>query len=377
MTKISYMAHVPADEYRDRGKMMGADDYIPFTQIAEWQTRLAILRNHAKHLAAWGQDQSYLRASDMLTDAMQRGTYRNTGVRSNAEAWAHSAIQAIMPQSGIGALIAIEAPDIRTNRAFVAKYRSLLWSAGYTEYIQRAESQSGYSQKYWANKLFEDKRFGELDRDKMRAAYEGLEAKYQDLVKVESIINAHLPNASHHVLYFSLDEKLTYPTRVDVKRILHDSGVSAIATMADVEASTAKLWTATSIKNKNMANGAGTLGPVESSFAIAPNGDQLLAEYQKRISGAAVGIAPAVALAIISLIAAAVTAAQVIYVESQKTKQLALTNVKGFGTPALSAEKTDWNAVASGGTGGGGLLGNPIALLAGGFLLYTLMDESK
>lgn len=375
------MANVPANEYADRGKMLSKPGYIPFTKMGDWQIKLAILDDHARKLADWSGDSTYRRAADMLTDAYNNGTYRMTGVRSQAEAWAHNVIQQVMPPSGIGALINNQGPDVRTNRAFVKRYLNLLTQAGYTEYVQRASSAAGYTSTYWYDRVRKDNRIGSFDREKMVAFWNETLEKYRTLVEVEKIINTTLPDASHHVVYYALGTDKALPTRVDVKRILHDTGVSAISQLADVDVSTAKLWVGASIKNKNMAGGVGNVDPFETSFLLAPDPEAALAAYRGGVQQPAVGlvVTTAVVLAVISLLAAAVAAAQAMYTESQKTKQLALTSVRGFGTPGFSAEKGDWPAgtpTPPGGNSGGNFLENPIVLAAGaGFVLYNLLSE--
>ena len=379
MTKVSYMANVPANEYADRGKMLSKPGYIQFTKMDDWQVKLAILDDHARKLADWSGDRTYRRAAEMLTDAYNNGTYRMTGVRSQAEAWAHNVIQQVMPPSGIGALINNQGPDFRTNRAFVKKYYNVLLAGGYTEYVERASSPQGYSSTYWYDRVVKDKRIGELSREKMIEFWNVTLQKYRGLVQVEKIINDYLPDSSHHVVYYALDSSYSFPTRVDVKRIMHDTGVSAIGQLADVDPSTAKLWVGSSITNKNMVAGAGPLNPVETSFILSGNAyEKTLADYKSRIN-IAVETIIAILQIVVPLITAAVTAASVMYVKSQETKQLALTNVKGFGTPSFSAEQSDWSGgtlTPPGGNSGGNLLENPIVLAAGaGFVLYNLLSE--
>jgi hypothetical protein len=396
MTKISYVAglgrNIPQNEMVDRGRIVPAPNYIPFLNMTQGQMELAIIENHARALSAWSQDPNMKKAADMISNALGKGVHVNglgnyTGVLSDAEMWAARVINAVMYKSkpavkgstllvgtGVGKLINNQAAWFRANREFVTRKKSLLLAAGYTDFVNKALSPAGYDRKDYAFKVFEDSRIGKIDREQMKVLYDGLIAKYTSLQEVEAIYNTYLPDSSHHMTYFGLSEKLNMPDRVFTKRTLHASAVEALGQLAEVPQSTAELWIGSSINVKNLAGGAGNLNAVQTGLSLA--GDRY-DDYLKQ-QAAAVNVLPVpVVLAIISLLTAAVAAAQKMYLESQKTKQLALSNAKGFGTTPFSASQSDWTGgtPTPGGGGSGSLSSNLPLILGGAAALYYFSQD--
>ncbi len=397
MTKISYVAglgrNIPQNEMADRGRIVPAPNYIPFLNMTQGQMELAIIENHARALSAWSQDPNMKKAADMISNALGKGVHVNglgnyTGVLSDAEMWAARVINAVMSKSnpavkgstllvgtGVGKLINNQAAWFRANREFVTKKKSLLLAAGYTDFVNKALSPAGYDRKDYAFKVFADSRIGKIDREQMKVYYDALIAKYTSLQEVEAIYNTYLPDSSHHMTYFALSEKINMPDRVFTKRTLHASAVEALGQLAEVPQTTAELWIGSSINVKNLAGGAGNLNAVQTGLSLA--GDRY-DDYLKQ-QAAAVNVLPVpVILAIISLLTAAVAAAQKMYLESQKTKQLALSNAKGFGTTPFSASESDWSGgtPTPGGGGGTGSLSSNLPLILGGAaaLYYFTQD---
>jgi len=406
MTKISYVsgvgAGIPTNEFADRGREVTTAKYIPFLSQTVGQTQVDIMRNLAVSLAQWSQDPTWRRAAVLLDNASVAGVHRFGyigGVLSDAELWAAGVIDASrratrpsvktgqMPvYSRIAAdpLIQSELGIVRANRAFVGRYYNVLMAAGYVDFINKANSADGYSRKDIAWKVFDDNRIGTYDRDAMRTYYYNQIERYNSLYDVEQIYNKYLPDSSHHVLYFPIQEAYNMPDRVFTKRALHMAGVDGLAGSAEVTTTLIRTWVGASIVATNLQGGAGNLNPIQTAFGVAgAQGDALLASYLNqfpndksgKINGPHVGLAQVVVLAIISLVSAAVTAAAKIVGDIQKTKQLALTQAKGFGTPALSAATTDWTAKGSSTSGAAGSSSN--LLLLGGLAAgaYFLLND--
>jgi hypothetical protein len=141
-----------------------------------------------------------------------------------------------------------------------------------------------------------------------------------------------------------------------------------------VQQATAELWIGSSINVKNLAGGVGNLNAVQTGLSLSGDRYDSLLKQQASVNALPVPVI----LAILSLLTAAVGAAQKMYLESQKTKQLALSNAKGFGTTPFSASQSDWTGgiPTPGGGGGTGSLSSNLPLLLGGAaaLYYFTQD---
>lgn len=353
MTKISYIHGIPADELAGRGLEAPAQAaYIPYTQLTEGEMRLALLREQAAvYAAAYPEVPAFRRAVRMYDGALIQGIH-NGGVHfvgaidadlqnvarqinqaKRLQRPAAGAFYTPRPSNGIGRIGEIVPPSITEDCEDYAtrmtnRYYGGSDTAGPLKFQYKAMLALLPAKKKWLEYL------GKCETQKA----------------IEALYNAKLEGASHHVLYHRVSDvyRPIIGTRVDVKRILHQAGVGALAYTGDMSSSLMSMWVETGILRSNATGGVGAVGSVETSFALSDDPEAAYIAYQKTVAAAQknrIGAAQIPVAAVIALVTAALTVADTILKTASAKKAGAFASANGFGTEAYSAAKTDWTNV--------------------------------
>jgi hypothetical protein len=186
-------------------------------------------------------------------------------------------------------------------------------------------------------------------------------------------------------VYKNIPSGVTLPTEVIVKRTFHQTGVEGMALVGEIDPALMYGWVENGILAKNTQVGAGPLSSVQSSAYLSSDPAAIIDVLQKRRPGAdkwnslnGIGADPitaAIVVKIVGAITAALTAAAALVAALRSQKAYAMSEARGFGTSAFSANQSDWMAGSNNplGTTPGGV-SMPL-LLAGAAALFLLSDD--
>lgn len=351
MTQISEIHGIPTGEFNERGAEVNTSGYVPYLSLTQGEMSLWLAAQRAKMLAQWyGKDRpQYEQAANLLENALVANLH-GSGSYFGAMPDALQPFASLITQakrrtrpasmggivarrgSGIGQIIPTE------NRLKACIEDAKKQATGIADYLLR---QSACQKRY----------------------------------KKEVIINNNLVNMAPHMLYKNLPANATLPTDVVITRKFHRLGVEGIAGVADItDYKLVYQWIENGILQKNLQGGVGPLDSIQTSLSLAPNADELLAQYATgKIAGPHVGIAPLVVAAIVTVVTTAIGAAFTFLTEIRKTEILAMSEAKGFGTPEFSAKKSDWELSGTNPPTTAGI--SPLLLIGGAAALFLLSDD--
>lgn len=379
--------NVPQNELPDRGReIRGAAPYIPYNSLTGGEMRLALLLEQANiYSAAFPENKEYQNASNMLYKALKSGV-----------------------SNGVNFVGAIYNPLLQSVAKEISRASKNTRAAAKGGIIGRDSIASGL------NGIGEDPFKFDFDHDCVQYATKASNLKYGAIIgthnwqwwehnindsehrryyraqkalcktriDIEKIVNGKILDASHHVLYYGLNE--AFPpiknSLVTTKHLFHIGGIQGLANATDVDTSLMGVWSETSILRKNSTVGVGTVGSIDSSFYLSPDPDtmgQQYAAWSKNRTGANIGQVPKVGslvaiTALIVAIGAAIKSAADMQRSLNEKKSGAMAAAQNYGTVALEAKQTDFNdplGVPPSGASNNTLL--LIALAAGGAYLLT------
>ncbi len=369
MTRISYIhGPVPVDEFQDRAKEVGKPDYINPLVLTDGGMYLRLMRNQVKTLAQYyPEDKKYRKGLSLIDNALHTGIHGPAPYIGAVEPSLYPVMRAIdvykarrqpamrqvrisgswQDESLVAGIGAGEIPQITNELAiwwwfqdseWIKKNLKVLNADGLKKTIPALESGSNVAE------------------DILKHYYE-FRQKYTDQKYIIDLYNDTLQKFAHHPLYNFLPQKNEYPPYVVPKSILHSGGVQAMANVGGWSPNNMSLWTRNAILQENIAGNAGALSPERTAFMLTGLPDEYFTQFigtgltgsrdrpgSAKVTGdAAIGILPAVAVAIIGLIAAAVGGAFA-YLQSieQRKSATAMASVQGWGTQAFSASEADW-----------------------------------
>lgn len=325
----------------------GKTPYIPYTMLTQGEMKLALLAEQADIYAqAFPENREYAQAKNMLDNALRVGV-------SNGVNFVGALYNPVLQQ--VAKEIAQASRQTRpASRGGLLGRQSLSTGIGdivldfdhdCVQYAAKAANKELRQDKSW--KYYDN--FGTPEREKnVFKKYKG-ECKIR--VDIEKIVNQSITNASHHVVYYGLQEDFPAikDTMVATKHLFHTIGIQGLANATDVDKGLMATWSETSILAKNTAVGVGPVDSINSSFYLSKDPDAYLASYvawQKKRGGASIkGIGNPVAAVIIPLIGA-ITAAVVAAADMQKQLNAkragAMAAAQGYGTDALLAKESDF-----------------------------------
>lgn len=357
MTKISEIHGIPTGEFNERGAEVNTSGFVPYLSLTQGEMQIWLAAQKAKMLAQWyGKDRpQYAQAAQLLENAL----YSNLHGATNYFGALPDALQPIARlistakrrnrPASVGGIMARRGAGIGAIIPTTDRLKAC---------IDDAKKQAGNNSIEFLKRQAEcNKRF-----------------------QKENIINNNLVNMAPHMVYKNLPANQALPTDVVITRKLHRLGVEGIAGVADItDYSLVYQWVENGILQKNLQGGVGPFDSVQTSYALSPNADALLAAYvpynikDNKMNG--IGIAPLVLAAIVTVVTAAITAAFTYLSEIRKTEILAMSEAKGFGTPEFSAKQSDWLLSGTNPPTTAGI--SPMLLIGGAAALFLLMDDKN
>lgn len=365
MTRISIIAGtIPTDEIRGRAAGVQAAPFFNPLLMTEGEAYLTLMRNQALTLAQYDPESRLARQAVAMAD--------------NA---LHTGIHGYLPYMGAvdRALYpiarAIEIFKTRRQPASMPRFSPSMGSASWLDEsliageikdpeefalwwirVDRAWLTSKYGKNLSVNairNLVDLMKGGKAPVSKeVGNRYLEFAAKYDTLKYIIDLYNRTIDKFAHHPLYNFLPQSNEYPASVVTKNILHAAGVQACAATGEFSVENMALWTRNGILQANIKGNVGALSPERTAFALTNLPDDAFAAFlgqtsnssskKGKINGDAIGILPAVALAIIAVIGTAVTAAAQMYSAAQQRKAAAFSGVQGWGTTAYAANQADW-----------------------------------
>lgn len=326
MTRISTIHGIPPDEYAERGAMVQPSGYIPYLSLTQGEMELFLAMQRNKILAQWyGVDApQYQQAVTMLQNALyqdiRNGVHFVGAIPDNLQNVARLINRAQRQNAPVS-----NTPFFRASKMAGIGASPIDFKARFEACMKHAENANSKA---------------EADRRRRVCL---------TMARVEKILNDGIENSAHHMLYKSIPADFTIPSRVDTKRILHQTGVEGMAIVAKMSAHYMYQWVENGVIGKNASGGVGPYSSPVTSFALSPDADALVAKYEKNLplnkkKGKIQGIhgfAAAVPI-IVALVGAAASAAATILKALRSEEAYAMSEARGFGTTAWGGNPNDW-----------------------------------
>lgn len=387
MTQISEIhGPIPTNELPDRGRMVrGTAPYIPYTSLTKGEMKLALLQEQASiYAAAFPENKQYRQAANMLDKALRAGV-------SNGVSFVGALHDPLLQQVALEITRAAKqtAPAARGGLLGRASLATGIQGIGEFKFdfdhdcVQFATKAT--NKKYGFNNDWKKYEHA-LNDSEHRRYYREQKEVCKIKIEIEKAVNSRITDASHHVLYYGLNE--AYPgikgSTVETKHLFHVGGIGGLANATETDASLMSTWSETSILRRNADGGVGPVGSIQSSFNLSPNYDAYAASYAKwqktrtysNPNGGKIG-EPLTAIAVTKLVLAissAIAAAAGLLKELNSRKAGAMSAAQAYGTPAFEAKSTDFNTPAGAGAGSDS---NLLTFGLLGAAAYFLLSDEK
>ena len=351
---------IPHNEMRDRGKLVSAKaPYIPYTAMTKGEFQLALLHNEADVYAqAYPDYKEYREIANMYRNALGKGiaggiqftgalhspNFQTAAANIVAASKNKQVLQPFMlRRNSIGTGIHIGDEPIYTGS----------FDHDCVQYATKASNARFRISKSWT--WWKNSPYGFGPNETQRNYWKQMKAMCETKVAIEGIMNENMVGASHHLLYKDISDSF-HPivgSQVLTKKTLHSAGIGGLANVSELGYGLMSSWSEAAVIRANAAGGVGTYGSIESSLAIAPNAEKIVAEYNAFLAkypnknpkydkiGSVIAVLTAVT-ALVTAISASIASAAKFQQQLNAKKQGALSAVQGYGTPALEAKGTDY-----------------------------------
>ncbi len=306
MTEVTYLHGkpnlygVPANEYKDRGKRVSAQQpFMDYGKMTVGETRLALAAEQAKILAAYYPEQKeFAIGAQELENLLYRGLHNQ------------------------GIYLGLNMPDF--VRRAVGQALGKTKPEGGGELQRRANIGAPLIPYEDCNKILQDPTVSFHERPQALL-------KCMDKNREIDILNTHLEKSAHHLLY-EYAKTTGIPSTVAAKRVLHRNAVSKIGQLFEFDRGNLTLWLRNGVMRGNVISGAPPFQPEKTIDALKPG-----AGLGEPITIAAV---TAIITAIIGAIGATVSLLKAMQAaRAQEIKTVA----QGIGTQTFSPEQEDWD----------------------------------
>ena len=390
MTEIRSIHGINQSEFSDRGKMTSKlAPYIPYTSLTKGEMNLALLYDQASVFAsAYPDFPEYAQAREMYRNALKSGVSGGVNfvgalyspILQQAAKNIQAASKQTAPASRIitGRQSLIQGVNIGEGPIHTANF-----DHDCMQYATKAANK-----KFWKNKDWNWWKAGIFPVAQERNYWKEQKSLCETRVDIEKIMNDNMVDTSPHMLYKNMPSSFppTLGTLVLAKRLLHYAGVGSLGIVSEVGTTTMDNWIETALLRNNAASGVGTLGSIASSISIGPDPQKMAAEYgefQKKRGGAQIGghrigepitITITAVTALVAAIGKAIADAAKFQQQLSAKKQGALSQVQGWGTGALEAQKDDY-LKAGAGTGTGSDNSNLLLIGGAAVAAFLLLDK--
>lgn len=355
MTRISYIHGIPEDEIADRSKGVPNRSFIDYPQMTDGHLRLQLILEQLNILSGFYPDnQELFQAQVQLSD------YLAKGIGS--------------PFIGITKMIPFLRKEIRKARKQTKKASAinnkLIDLDDCSKYLVWDENPYGD---------WEWRETDEYDKCKKDNRYKGL-------------LNDHLEETSHHLLYNYIEQANQSPTIVVAKSLQHSLAIENLAKITGLGKSNLKLWVRNGILRSNVSHGMQPLQPETTIHALKTGGKVLteVSNSSSQVSGFITGAF--LVLKILSAATAAILAANKLISNMKPTEKQQMQNASAnFGLDSFGPEDGDWpqnegggNNNSGGNNNGGGNNNNPPSslltkqnLIIGGVAAFLLLNNNE
>jgi len=326
MTKISYIHGIPQNESKDRAKGVPKKSFIDYTKMTDGQLRLnligeqlGILHGFYPDIKEWGE------AHNQLNDYLQSGVNGREISQRNLLPFIKKEINRAkwmnVSASGVNGLI----PTVDCEQ-FVVMEEDVYNN------VTRVET----------------------------AAY----LKCEKDNKYKKLLNEHLEESAHHLLYKFLPSFSNEPAIVVTKGHGHRLAIEQLAKITGLGKENITLWIRNGVMRSNSVQGAQPFQP-ESTIDILKGKPNINFSTQQAQGESSVGIVWTAALVIqvIGAIVAAIKAANLLVMSMKPTDRQKMQNATAhYGLAGFGPEKNDYEGWGNsggtssgnnGGTGGG------------------------
>lgn len=348
MSKISYIAGIPEDEYQDRASNLPEKPVHNYMAMTEGEFSLSLLAEQLDILGSFYPEISeYEAAKQQVYKALRKGVHQSPISRSNI--------------AGV--------PDFVGNQILRAKRLT----APASKVFQRREG-IGFDPLVELSDcndlaVYEQDEFGR---------YMTNSVQYNECIKhnqYKKILNEHLEKSSHHILYNFVKNPNAQTATVAAKTVDHRGVIALWNKLSGISESNFKTWLRNGVMRNNATQGTEPFQPEETIELFKANA----------IKGDDESIGdPATVLAVIAIVKAVIAAvtATAIMIRSLKPTDQQLFN-QSFDTIGLSPfgpEDKDWKGSngsyqqGAGNENGNDLLSdqNLMYVAAGAIALYAL-----
>lgn len=330
MTKISYIHGIKAEEMPQRAALLSERSFIDYPSMTDGEMYLTLLADRYKMLSEYYPEvKNYTRAKEMLVDALYKGVHSGQLAGKST----------FLPGDLVPVAQAIGRARLRTAPAgknIQLKGRTSINGGINDPLVPLADCED----------LLEIASIITTpEGSEVIYTADSLEAQYQCILQNQyrEILNEHLENSSHHMLYdfMSQVEANLSPGIVSTKWVLHRGGRNTLADTSDIKQYLIQEWMRNGIMRRNAEEGGGPASPEESIEALKEYPNRSFEEYYNPGIGGFFAILIPVLTALASAIGAAAALVQQI---KQKDSQKAYMwdSIQGIGTPAFSADGPDW-----------------------------------
>lgn len=172
---------------------------------------------------------------------------------------------------GRKALNEIPISSVRNTILSASKEGSIPKRAGVSDPLIDVEDCEAIAEQLVDEDLYDYFSGGDYDVNIIRQ----IEDRYSDYLadcskdqRWKIILNNHLENSAHHLLYEYVNNPNSVPGTVTTKTVLQRGAVDTLADIAGVNRSVMRLWLRNGVLRKNATNGAGALQPEQSIEAV-------------------------------------------------------------------------------------------------------------
>lgn len=370
MTKVTYIAAPPVDEWKDRSRaaavVAAQKNYIPYTSLTKGEMTVALQMERAKLMAAYYPDNPYWReAAVMMENALYSGISGLNRIGNvpegldNVAAFLVAQGRKTAPASK-GAILVRSTPGVKIGDPLVP----VVLEGKNCKHVT-AEAFRAIAHKNWLD--LGAKRFlvpnpknmplgilhTSLINHPLKKVREPYQEKYLDCQfkqAVEIVLNARLENASMHMLYHNMAANFepALGTVASVKRLLHRAAVNDLSNTAAVDKIQMAAWVELGVTRSAIKQNLPPQNSAVLSAYLTPNPELYANKVLNdlKVRGGATGINEVVTItavtALIAGIAAALKQATELAREFNARKIATLQNAQGFGSDAFSPEKSDY-----------------------------------
>lgn len=348
MTKVSFVSGLPnQSNFKRVGyKSVPKAKRIDYAYLSEGELRLSLFRERMELLEKFYPDNpEYATYRKALDQSLEVGIHR--------EGANLSGIGALPIQNLIAEAQRMDSPAVSVSSGWFGL--GSVENECREEKAAFANAQAAFMRSNLFNKK---KKKRELD-----SAIEALD-KCTGLLQLQQILNDHLEDSSHHLLYNFLPNANSVSQIVATKYVNHRIAVDNFAKVSGLSKANITEWITNGIMRSNAKKGIEPFDPIQTINIMATE-----AQEGASVNGPFVLAIPK----IVAVIAAALSATTALINSLQAQKRMELTaNLQGLGTPSFGPEwPVDFEVDQGGGVAAGGEI-DYLSFIIGGAALLLL-----